>query len=218
MINLGEWTEGLKRRGVIERIEVILEKIKGDSYFPSEENIFKSLKKVPPSKVKVVILGQDPYHEKGQANGLAFAVSENVAMPPSLRNIFKEIKNEYGTFPTDRTLESWANQGVLLLNATLTVEEGKANSHSDIGWQDVTEEIFKILNEQDRAIVYLLWGKIAQKKKKDISNTKHLVLESAHPSPLSAHRGFLGNGHFKKANEFLKANGVEEIDFTSKDL
>ena len=168
---------------------------------------------MPPQKVKVVILGQDPYHEEGQANGLAFAVNKEIVMPPSLRNIFKEIQNEYGVTPKDRTLEGWTEQGVLLLNATLTVERGKANSHSNLGWLEITEEIFKILNKQSQGVVYLLWGAFAQKMKKYISNSNHLILESPHPSPLSAHRGFLGNGHFKKANEFLKLKGIEEINF-----
>ena len=213
MINVGEWQEEFSKLGLLEKIESILTQIEGTNYFPKREQIFRSLIQVPPHKVKVVILGQDPYHEEGQANGLAFAVNKEVVIPPSLRNIFKEIQNEYGVMPKDRTLEGWAEQGVLLLNATLTVERGKANSHSSLGWLEITEEIFKNLNKQSQGIVYLLWGAFAQKMKKYISNSNHLVLESPHPSPLSAHRGFLGNGHFKNANEFLKLKGIEEINF-----
>ncbi len=213
MINVGDWQEEFSKRKLLEKIQSILDKIQGEQYFPKKEQIFRSLIIVPPQKVKVVILGQDPYHEPGQANGLAFAVNEGVVPPPSLRNIFKEIQIEYGLTPGDKTLEGWAKQGVLLLNATLTVKEGEANSHKDLGWLDVTEEIFKILNEQQQGIVYLLWGAFAQKMKKYVSNKNHLVLESPHPSPLSAHRGFIGNGHFKKVNAFLKSIGEEEINF-----
>ena len=213
MINVGDWQEEFSKRKLLEKIQSILDKIQDEQYFPKKEQIFRSLTIVPPQKVKVVILGQDPYHEPGQANGLAFAVNEGVVPPPSLRNIFKEIQIEYGLTPSDRTLEGWAKQGVLLLNAILTVKEGEANSHKDLGWLDVTEEIFKILNEQQQGIVYLLWGAFAQKMKKYVSNKNHLVLESPHPSPLSAHRGFIGNGHFKKVNAFLKSIGEEEINF-----
>ena len=167
------------------------------------------------SSVKAVILGQDPYHEEGQAHGLAFSTPEGRPIPRSLKNIFKEINNEYGyPIPESGCLEKWAKQGVFLLNTVLTVEQGNANSHSKCGWQDFTDNIIRILNMQDRPIVFMLWGKQAEKKKELITSPKHLVLITSHPSPFSARRGFLGCNHFKKANEFLKERCIEEIDWS----
>ena len=172
--------------------------------YPPYDEIFNAFKFTPLSNVKVVILGQDPYHEAGQAHGLAF----------SLKNIFKEINSEYDyPIPESGCLEKWAKQGVFLLNTVLTVENGNANSHSKCGWQTFTDNVIKILNSQEQPIVFLLWGKQAEKKKELITNPNHLVLITSHPSPFSARRGFFGCNHFKMANEFLRKNKMEEIDW-----
>lgn len=183
--------------------------------YPPKENIFQALELVPFDKVKVVILGQDPYHGEGEAMGLAFSVNEGIRIPPSLKNILKELKNEFPEFemPLNGNLSSWANEGVLLLNTTLTVEKDKANSHSKIGWQIFTDEIIRILNTKDNPIVFLLWGNFAISKKSLIQNPIHLILESPHPSPLSARRGFFGNNHFRATNEFLEKNGIKPINW-----
>jgi len=182
--------------------------------YPPYDEIFNAFKLTDISNVKVVILGQDPYHEPGQAHGLAFSTPEGRPIPRSLKNIFKEINAEYDyPIPESGCLESWAKQGVFLLNTVLTVEKGNANSHSKCGWQTFTDNVIKILNSQNQPIVFLLWGKQAEKKKELISNDKHLVLVTSHPSPFSARRGFFGSNHFKLANEFLKENRKEEIDW-----
>lgn len=183
--------------------------------YPPEEDIFNAFKFTPLSDIKVVILGQDPYHEKNQAHGLAFSTPEGNPIPRSLSNIFKEIRNEYGyKIPLNGCLEKWARQGVFLLNTVLTVEEANANSHSKCGWQRFTDNVITKINKQNQPIVFLLWGKQAEKKKEFLNNPNHLVLVSSHPSPFSARRGFLGCNHFKLANEFLKENNVEEIDWS----
>lgn len=188
------------------------EEYKTRTVYPPYEDIFNAFKFTPLSEVKVVILGQDPYHEKGQAHGLAFSTPEGRSIPRSLKNIFKEINLEYGyPIPSSGCLEDWARQGVFLLNTVLTVEEGNANSHSKCGWQTFTDNVIRILNNQSQPIVFLLWGKQAEKKKELITNRNHLVLITSHPSPFSARRGFLGSNHFKLANEFLKENGLDEI-------
>ena len=182
--------------------------------YPPYEEIFNAFKLTPLSEVKVVILGQDPYHEPGQAHGLAFSTPEGRPIPRSLKNIFKEINEEYDyPVPESGCLESWAKQGVFLLNTVLTVEKGNANSHSKCGWQTFTDNVIKILDGQAQPIVFLLWGKQAEKKKELINNPNHLVLVTSHPSPFSARRGFFGSNHFKLANEFLKENKKEEIDW-----
>ena len=182
--------------------------------YPPYEDIFNAFKLTSINDVKVVILGQDPYHEKGQAHGLAFSTPEGRPIPRSLKNMFKEINQEYGyPIPKSGCLENWAKQGVFLLNTVLTVEEGNANSHSDCGWQIFTDNVIKILNNQTEPIVFLLWGKQAEKKKVLISNPNHLVLITSHPSPFSARRGFFGSNHFKLANEFLKEKRNDEIDW-----
>ena len=169
--------------------------------YPPYDEIFNAFKLTSINDVKVVILGQDPYHEKGQAHGLAFSTPEGRPIPRSLKNIFKEINNEYDfPIPDSGCLKNWARQGVFLLNTVLTVEEGNANSHSDCGWQIFTDNVIKILNEQNQPIVFLLWGKQAEKKKELITNPNHLVLITSHPSPFSARRGFFGSNHFKLAN------------------
>ena len=179
---------------------------------PKKENIFKAFEKTNFTDLKIVILGQDPYHVKDQANGLAFAVNENHKTPPSLRNIFTEIKNDLNYNPqTKKNLESWANQGVLLLNSSLTVSLGTANSHSNLGWDLFTNNILKEISLLKNKVVFILWGKHAQKKEVLIDFKKHLILKAPHPSPLSAYRGFFGCKHFSKANEFLKSNHLKEI-------
>ncbi len=185
--------------------------------YPSRENIFSALSLVRPSEIKVVILGQDPYHEPNQAHGLAFSVLPGVKIPPSLRNMYKELEEEYeGCFkaPNHGFLEGWAKQGVLMLNTVLTVEAHKANSHKGWGWENFTDAVIKAVSAQDRPVVFLLWGAPAQKKKKFLSNPKHMILEAAHPSPLSAYRGFFGCKHFTKTNEFLVNFGLEPIDWS----
>ena len=182
--------------------------------YPPKEDIFNAFSQTPPENVKVVILGQDPYHEKGQAHGLAFSTPEGRPIPRSLKNIFKEIADEYDCgIPTSGCLDKWANQGVFLLNTVLTVREGEANSHSKCGWQTFTDNVIKILNKQDQPIVFLLWGKQAEKKLEFLDNSHHLVLITSHPSPFSARRGFFKCNHFKSANEFLAKNNLSEIDW-----
>ncbi|MBQ6100171.1 MAG: uracil-DNA glycosylase [Methanobrevibacter sp.] len=182
--------------------------------YPPYEDIFNAFKLTPLENVKAVILGQDPYHEPGQAHGLAFSTPDGRPIPRSLKNIFKEINEEYSyPIPESGCLESWAREGVFLLNTVLTVERGNANSHSKCGWQTFTDNVIRILNGQTKPIVFLLWGKQAEKKKELITNPNHLVLVTSHPSPFSARRGFLGCNHFKLANEFLKDNNLKEIDW-----
>lgn len=190
------------------------EEYRTKTIYPPKEEIFNAFKLCPPSDVKVVILGQDPYHEKGQAHGLAFSTPKGRPIPRSLKNIFKEISDEYGyPIPEHGCLEDWAKQGVFLLNTVLTVEEGNANSHSSCGWQTFTDNVIKILNTLNTPIVFLLWGKQAKLKKELITNPNHLVLVSSHPSPFSARRGFFGCNHFKTANEFLRENNIKEINW-----
>lgn len=190
------------------------ERMRGKKIYPTKENIFNALKCTPFEKLKVVIIGQDPYHNPGQAHGLAFSVPKGIAPPPSLLNIFKELKNDCGVpIPTCGCLESWAKQGVLLLNAVLTVEENKPGSHASIGWQQFTDTIIQKINSHPHRIVYLLWGSHAQQKRTLIDATKHLILTAPHPSPLSAHRGFFGCKHFSKTNEFLINADRKPIDW-----
>lgn len=180
--------------------------------FPAREKVFASLKICDYKDIKVVILGQDPYHEVGQAHGLCFSVMPGVKVPPSLVNIYKEIKSDVGgNIPEHGNLMHLARQGVLLLNTVLTVREGQANSHKDFGWQTFTDEIIKILSKREDPMVFMLWGRNAINKSNFIDKTKHLVLTAPHPSPLSAYQGFFGCKHFSKCNEFLKKNGKEEI-------
>ena len=182
--------------------------------YPNSNDIFNAFKNTSYKDTKVVILGQDPYHEVGQAHGLAFSVKENVKFPPSLKNIFLEIKNEYGyDEPKSGDLSKWTYQGVLLLNATLTVRAGLANSHAGCGWQEFTDDVIKKLNERRDPVIFVLWGAFARSKKALIDTNRHYVLEAAHPSPLSAYNGFFGCGHFKEINRILKVLGKEEIDW-----
>jgi len=191
------------------------EKEAAKAIYPDNSLIFNALNATPFSEVKVVILGQDPYHGPGQAHGLCFSVLPGVRIPPSLRNIFKEINQELGIpIPDQGCLQGWAAQGVLLLNATLTVEQARPGSHQGKGWETFTDAVVQALNKQTDRLVFLLWGGYAQKKGQIIDNTRHYVLTSAHPSPLSAHRGFLGNGHFAKTNEFLTSRNLLPIDWS----
>ena len=184
--------------------------------FPPMNDIFNALKYTPYNETKVVILGQDPYHEIGQAHGLSFSVKKGIKIPPSLVNIYKELNTDIGMdIPAHGELTSWAKQGVLLLNATLTVRQGQANSHQSIGWSIFTDEIIKKLDKNDNPIVFILWGGNARSKKKYITNKNHFVIESVHPSPLSAYNGFFGSRPFSRANEFLVSNGVNPINWNS---
>lgn len=183
--------------------------------YPSGSKIFEAFNRTPFDKVKVVILGQDPYHGPNQAHGLCFSVQDGIQPPPSLINIYKELQKEYGV-PVNMTngnLTRWADQGVLLLNATLTVEAGKAGSHQSKGWETFTDAAIKALSDRREGLVFMLWGSYAQQKGRVIDRRKHLVLESSHPSPLSVYRGFDGCGHFKKANQYLQSRGQEPIDW-----
>ncbi len=182
--------------------------------YPPRGKIFNALKTTPFGQIKVVMLGQDPYHGKGQAHGLCFSVNKGVAIPPSLKNIYKEIEDDLGIIePKHGYLQSWANQGVLMLNTVLTVEEGKPNSHAAYGWQVFTDKIIQIVNTQQSPIVFMLWGRNAISKTKFIDKNKHLVLTSVHPSPLSAYGGFFGCKHFSKCNKFLEENNIPPIDW-----
>lgn len=187
--------------------------------FPPADDIFNAFHLTPLNKVKVVILGQDPYHNIGQAHGLSFSVKPGIEAPPSLVNIYKELNEDLGCYiPNNGYLVKWAEQGVLLLNTVLTVRAHQANSHRGIGWEDFTNAVIRILNEQDRPIVFLLWGRPAQNKMSMLHNPNHLILTAPHPSPLSAYRGFFGCRHFSKTNEFLVQHGLEPIDWQIENL
>ncbi|MDA3809581.1 MAG: uracil-DNA glycosylase [Spirochaetaceae bacterium] len=184
------------------------------TFYPKQDDIFNVLNYTPLNRVKVVILGQDPYHGPGQAHGLSFSVRPGVPIPPSLLNIYKELKNNlFIEIPNHGFLKSWSDQGVFLLNCTMTVEHSKAGSHQNKGWEIFTDSIISIINEKESPVVFLLWGSYARKKKYLIDNQIHLILEAPHPSPLSAYRGFLGCSHFSQTNEFLKKNGLKEINW-----
>ena len=194
------------------------EKSAGKIIYPAGAQIFNALNTTPFSKVKVVILGQDPYHGPGQAHGLSFSVPKGVPKPPSLMNICKEIEADLGIkMPASGDLTGWANQGVLLLNATLTVQQATAGSHQGKGWEDFTDSVIRALSDQREHLVFMLWGSYAQKKGAFIDRQKHLVLEAPHPSPLSAHRGFMGCKHFSKANAYLVTNGQAPITWEKSD-
>lgn len=188
--------------------------------YPPADDIFNALHLTPLSKVKVLILGQDPYHNEHQAHGLSFSVlPEQKEIPPSLQNIFKELQSDLGCeIPNNGYLKKWADQGVLLLNTVLTVRAHQANSHQKRGWEQFTDAIIRAVNDQDRPIVFMLWGRPAQSKISMLTNKKHLVLTAPHPSPLSAYRGFFGCRHFSKANDFLQKNGVKPIDWQIENL
>lgn len=184
---------------------------KNKTIFPPYENIFDALRYTDYDEIKVVILGQDPYHGLGEANGLCFSVHEDVQMPPSLRNIFKELENDLGIVREKKDLSDWAKQGVLLLNAIMTVEKDKPLSHKDRGWEIFTDNIIKYLNDREQPIIFVLWGGFARSKKNLITNKKHYIIESAHPSPLSAYRGFFGSKPFSQINNILAENKQDTI-------
>ncbi|MCH5196948.1 MAG: uracil-DNA glycosylase [Oscillospiraceae bacterium] len=219
MVNIGNEWDGLladefKKDYYIQLRQFLISEYNSRRIFPPMDDIFNALRYTSYGDVKAVILGQDPYHEIGQAHGLCFSVKEGVTPPPSLVNIFKEIQDELGiTPPKSGELTKWAKSGVLLLNTVLTVREGQANSHKGKGWEILTDRVIELLNEREQPIVFLLWGRNARDKARLITNPRHLVLQCAHPSPLSAHNGFFGCGHFKKANEFLEKNGIEPVDW-----
>lgn len=197
----------------------VLEEYRTHRVFPAPDDIFNALHLTPLSRVKVVILGQDPYHNDGQAHGLCFSVKPDVEIPPSLVNIYQELHDDLGCkIPNNGYLVKWAEQGVLLLNTVLTVRAHQANSHRGIGWEQFTDAIIEAVNAQDRPVVFMLWGRPAQMKKSMLNNPDHLILEAPHPSPLSAYRGFFGCRHFSKANAFLEKNGIEPIDWQIEDI
>ena len=191
------------------------EKNKGKLIFPSSADIYNAFNLTPLSKVKVVILGQDPYHGDGQAHGLSFSVKDDIKLPPSLKNMFKELEDDIDAFqlPTSGNLSKWAAQGVLLLNAILTVEAHKAASHHKQGWEQFTDNVIKLVSKECEHVVFLLWGKYAEQKERLIDEQKHLILKAAHPSPFSAYRGFFGCKHFYKVNEYLNSEGRTAIDW-----
>ena len=212
------WKEVLKEEFekdyFVNLTSFVRQEYKGKTIYPKASNIFNAFNLCPFDKIKVVILGQDPYHEPNQAHGLCFSVLDPTPAPPSLKNIFKEINLDLGITPLENgDLTRWASQGVLLLNATLTVEAHKAGSHQGKGWEEFTDRVIFNLANRKAGLVFLLWGSYAQKKGEFIDQTKHLVLKSVHPSPLSAHRGFFGNHHFSQANNYLIAQGKLPIDW-----
>ena len=197
-----------------ELYQFVRQEYESTTIYPPADDIFNAFHLTPLQEVKVVILGQDPYHGDGQAHGLCFSVRPEVDIPPSLVNIYQELHDDLGCdIPDNGYLVKWAKQGVLMLNTVLTVRAHAANSHRGIGWEEFTDAAIRILDTQDRPIVFILWGKPAQMKKKMLHNPKHLILEAPHPSPLSAYRGFFGSKPFSKTNAFLKENGLSEIDW-----
>ena len=221
MVRIEEgWKKALNEEFEKPYFKALTEKVRqeyanpGFRVFPPGNKIFAAFDSSPFNKTKVVIIGQDPYHGAGQANGLCFSVNPGIKMPPSLVNIFKEVEADTGKpFPPNGDLTRWAEQGVLLLNSSLSVREGMAASHSGIGWEDFTDAVVEKLNKEKENLVFILWGSHAIKKGAKIDRNKHLVLESPHPSPLSASRGFFGNHHFSRTNDYLIAHGIKPIDW-----
>ena len=215
-----EWLAALEdvfATDAMQRLKAFLvdRKREGAVIYPPGRMMFNALNTTPLSQVKVVILGQDPYHGPGQAHGLAFSVQPGIVIPPSLKNIFKAIEHDLGiTPPTHGHLMAWARQGVLLLNTVLSVEQGQAGAHQNKGWETLTDRVIEVVNRDRSAVVFMLWGRHAQQKGRAIDTDRHLVLEAAHPSPLSAHRGFLTCRHFSKANAWLTAHGQSEVDWS----
>jgi hypothetical protein len=211
------WTEILAPIKNTEYFTTLWEKVKEEyqttKCFPPKNLIFRAIELTPFEEVKVVIIGQDPYHNDNQANGLCFSVSDKVTAPPSLKNIFKELEDDLGIKKTSNELEMWAKQGVLLLNATLTVRAHEANSHKDLGWEKFTDFIIKEISDKKENVVFVLWGAFAQKKAGLIDASKHFIIQSAHPSPFSVHKGFFGSRPFSKINQFLEEKGKEPINW-----
>jgi len=211
------WTEILAPIKNTEYFTTLWEKVKEEyqttKCFPPKNQIFRAIELTPFEEVKVVIIGQDPYHNDNQANGLCFSVSDKVTAPPSLKNIFKELEDDLGIKKTSNELEMWAKQGVLLLNATLTVRAHEANSHKDLGWEQFTDFIIKEISDKKENVVFVLWGAFAQKKAGLIDASRHFIIQSAHPSPFSVHKGFFGSRPFSKINQFLEEKGKEPINW-----
>ena len=213
-----DWLDALKgefKKPYYKKLfETVNEEYRTRQIFPPADDIFNAFAFTPLAKVKVVILGQDPYHNYGQAHGLCFSVKPDVEIPPSLANIYQELHEDLGCYiPDNGCLTKWAEQGVLMLNTVLTVRAHQANSHKDIGWEEFTDAAIMALNGQDRPIVFILWGAPAQRKARMLTNPKHLILKAPHPSPLSAYRGFFGSKPFSQTNDYLRAHGVEPIDW-----
>ena len=205
-------SEEMKKDYYQELLAFVQKRREEVSVFPEEKNVFRALELTPFESVKVVILGQDPYHGFGQAHGLSFSVQKGIPLPPSLRNIYKELQEDLGgELPTEGDLSHWAKQGVLLLNTVLTVEEGNANSHKGMGWERLTNRLIESLNELNHPVIFILWGKPAQDKEKLITNSNHVILKAPHPSPLSAYRGFFGSKPFSKVNDILIQQGQTPI-------
>lgn len=218
-----DWAQALKeeyKKEYYKKLYITMNKeYKEHKIFPPADDIFNAFHLTPLKDVKVVILGQDPYHNDHQAHGLCFSVRPGIEAPPSLVNIYKELQQDLGCYiPNNGYLEKWARQGVLMLNTVLTVRAHQANSHRGIGWESFTDAAIRILNEQDRPIVYLLWGRPAQMKKSMLNNPKHLILEAPHPSPLSAYRGFFGCRHFSQTNDFLTFHDLKPIDWQIENI
>ncbi len=219
----GNWAIALKDEFRKPYYKELFQKV-GEEYgtriiYPPADDLFNAFHFTPLESVKVVILGQDPYHEEGQAHGLCFSVKPGVAIPPSLVNIYKELETDLGCYiPNNGYLEKWARQGVLMLNTVLTVRAHQAHSHKNIGWEQFTDAAIRVLAEQDRPMVFILWGKPAQSKKSMITNPDHLVLEAPHPSPLSAYRGFFGSRPFSSANRYLQEKGLTPIDWQIENI
>lgn len=211
--------EEFKKEYYVKLREFLINEYKTNLIFPNKYNIFEALKKTSYKDTKVLILGQDPYHGEGQAHGLAFSVQPNVKIPPSLLNIYKELRDDIGCYiPNNGYLLPWANQGVLLLNTVLTVRAHEANSHKNKGWEIFTDEIIKILNKRKDPVIFVLWGANARKKKEFIDSNRHFILEAPHPSPLSASKGFFGCKHFSKINKILIELDKEPIDWQIKNI
>lgn len=218
----GSWAKALHEEFHKDYYKKLFETVnrayRTERVFPPADDIFNAFHFTPLEKVKVVILGQDPYHNVGQAHGLSFSVRAGVDIPPSLANIYKELHDDLGCkIPNSGYLEKWARQGVMLLNTVLTVRAHQANSHRDIGWEEFTDAAIKVLNLEDRPMVFILWGSPAGRKQAMLSNSKHLILKAPHPSPLSAYRGFFGSKPFSKTNAYLTDNGLTPIDWQIED-
>lgn len=206
--------EEYKKDYFLKLMDFVKNEYKNKVIYPKQNEVFNAFRYTDFDNLKVVILGQDPYHGPNQAEGLSFSVSNQVLKPPSLKNIFKELESDLGIpYPEANSLKPWANQGVLLLNAVLTVEEHKPTSHKDMGWEQFTDDVIKIINQKKEPVVFILWGAYARNKKALITNPNHYIIESAHPSPFSARNGFFGSKPFSKTNEFLKSKGLKEIDW-----
>lgn len=217
-MKMTSWREFIENEATKPYFKKLWQKVEHErtskDIFPSREEIFSCFKKCPLEKTKVVIIGQDPYHGEGQAHGMSFSVKKGVKIPPSLQNIYKELQSDLGIEPASNGfLESWAEQGVLLLNTSFSVEKGKPASHANFGWMEFSEYVLDFLNDFEKPLVFILWGAHAQKVGARITNSKHLKIESAHPSPFSAQRGFFGSKPFSKANKFLEQNGETPIDW-----